>query len=132
MYSPVNQYIKKILYLKYVNRYFFLLLIFLSCTTNSDEINPPELPDPYVPVKFASFQYSLGGVYGSLATYTHKDYSCGGNCCTCSACNNSFYTVEELYYNKDNGTIKYKSTGENTYTYRKFDSSWTCRRYEEI
>jgi len=45
LYSSVNQYIKKILYLKYVNRYFFLLLIFLSCTTNSDEINPPELPD---------------------------------------------------------------------------------------
>ena len=48
------------------------------------------------------------------------------------ACNNSFNTVDELFYNKNNGTIKFKNIGENTYTYRKFDSSWTCRRYGEI
>jgi len=57
-----------------MKRHIFILLIFFSCSTNSDEITPPELPDPYVAVKFASFQYSLGGVYGSLAIYTHKDY----------------------------------------------------------
>ena len=110
----------------------FILILF-SCSKNSDEVTSPELPDPYAPVKFASFQYSMGGVYGGLVRYTHKDYSSGShNYCTCSACNNSFNTVDELYYNKNNGTVKFKNNSDSVYTYRKFDSSWTCRRYEEI
>jgi hypothetical protein len=115
-----------------MKRYIFILLIFFSCSTNSDETVIPELPDPYVAVKFASFKYSLGSIYGGLVIYTHKDYSCGGNCCSCSACNDSFYDVEELYYNKENGTVKFKLAEESNFTYRKFDSSWTCRKYEEI
>ena len=112
---------------------FIFVFIFLSCSKNSDEIIVPDLPDPYVPVKFASFQYSMGGVYGGLVRYTDKDYSSENhNYCTCMACNNSYNTVDELFYNKNNGTIKFKNIGENTYTYRKFDSSWTCRRYGEI
>ena len=72
---------------------FILVFIFLSCSKNSDEIIVPDLPDPYVPVKFASFQYSMGGVYGGLVRYTDKDYSSGNhNYCTCMACNNSFNT----------------------------------------
>ena len=83
----------------------FILILF-SCSKNSDEVTSPELPDPYVPVKFASFQYSMGGVYGGLVRYTIPP--------ACSACNNSFNTVDELYYNKNNGTVKFKNNTDRS------------------
>ena len=82
-----------------------LLLLFIpliSCQNDVDEVIINNEPDPFIPIKYASFNYIIGGSYGSQVNFTHKDHQNNSfNYCGCMACNTNSYIVEELYYDKD-------------------------------
>ena len=98
-----------------------LLMLFIplmSCQNDVDEIS-----NPFISIKYASFQYSIGGSYGSQVNFTHKNYQNNNfNYCSCLACNTNSYVVEELYYNESTSTIKYKISGEESYTLSDYGS----------
>ena len=117
----------------FVKKLILLLLFiqFVSCQNDVDEEIINNQSDPFVSIKYASFQYSIGGSYGSQVNFTHKDYQNNNfNYCGCMACNTNSYIVEELYYDKNTSTIKYKIFGEESYTLATYGSKWSCKKHE--
>jgi hypothetical protein len=111
--------------------FLFLFIPLISCQNDVDEEIINNQSDPFISIKYASFQYSIGGSYGSQVNFTHKNYQNNNfNYCGCMACNTNSYIVEELYYDKSTSTIKYKILGEESYTLAVYGSKWSCKKYE--